>query len=99
MTTDVRQSHSEAWDSDPTGLRLSPASTMVLGAVAGLAFGYLYFTEHGRQLRARFEPMLDTWAEELRKLRDTADKARVAYAEGRDSLAAMTRVTHAPRGE
>jgi hypothetical protein len=99
VTTDGRQSHSDAWDSDPMGLRLSPASTMVLGAVAGLAFGYLYFTEHGRQLRARFEPMLDTWAEELRKLRDTADKARVAYAEGRDSLAAMTRVTHAPRGE
>lgn len=100
MTSDVRHNPQDAWwDGDTGGLRLSPTSTMVLGAVAGLAFGYLYFTDHGRHLRARLEPALETWAEELRKLRDTADKARIAYAEGRDSLAAMTRVTHAPRGE
>jgi len=80
-----------------SALGLSPASTMVLGAVTGLALGYLFFTDHGRQFRERLEPTLDTWLRELNRLRDTADKARLAYTEGRDSLAAMTRVTHARR--
>ncbi len=70
---------------------LSPSTTLALGAVTGLALGYLFFTEHGRQFRERVEPMLDTWLRELSRLRDTADKARLAYTEGRDSLAAMTR--------
>jgi hypothetical protein len=41
--------------------------------------------------------MLDTWNDELRRLRETADKARSTINEGRDSFAAMRRVTHAPR--
>lgn len=76
---------------------LSPTTTLALGAVAGLAVGYLFFTEHGRQFRERLEPALDTWLRELTRLRETADKARLAYAEGRDSLTAMTRVAHARR--
>lgn len=75
---------------------LSPSTTLALGAVTGLALGYLFFTEHGRQFRERVEPMLDTWLRELSRLRDTADKARLAYTEGRDSLAAITR-TGQPR--
>lgn len=78
---------------------LSTASTLLLGAAAGLTIGYLFFTDHGRQFRARLEPLLDTWTSELVRLQATADKARVAYTEGRNSLAAMTRVVHAPRGE
>ncbi len=85
-------------DSQSTGAAgLSPGSTMVLGAVTGLALGYLFFTDRGRQFRERLEPTLDTWLRELSRLRDTADKARLAYAEGRDSLAAMTRATPARR--
>jgi hypothetical protein len=76
---------------------LSPGATLAIGAVAGLAVGYLFFTEHGRQFRERVEPMLDTWMRELSRLRETADKARMAYTEGRDSLAAMSRVSHARR--
>ncbi|MBK5298871.1 MAG: YtxH domain-containing protein [Vicinamibacteria bacterium] len=82
-------------DSQTTGAGLSPGSTLVLGAVTGLALGYLFFTDHGRQFRERLGPTLDTWLRELSRLRDTADKARLAYAEGRDSLAAMARVTPA----
>jgi hypothetical protein len=78
---------------------LSPTATLALAAVAGLAVGYLFFTDHGRQFRERLEPTLDTWLRELSRLRESADKARLAYTEGRDSLAAMTRVTHAPREE
>ena len=76
---------------------LSPTTTLALGAVVGLAVGYLFFTDHGRQLRERLEPAIDTWLRELSHLRETADKARLAYTEGRDSLTAMARVTHAPR--
>ncbi len=72
---------------------------MALGAAVGLALGYLFFTEHGRQLRARVEPELERWLGEFSRLRDTAETARRAYVEGRDSLAAMSRVTHARRGE
>jgi len=76
---------------------LSPTTTLALGAVTGLALGYLFFTEHGRRFRERVEPMLDTWLRELSSLRDTADKARLAYTEGRDSLTAMARVRDAGR--
>ena len=88
---------SHADSQDASALGLSTTSTMLLGAVTGLALGYLFFTDHGRQFRERLEPTLDTWLRELNRLRETADKARLAYTEGRDSLAAMTRVTHARR--
>lgn len=71
---------------------LSPSTTLALGAVTGLALGYLFFTDHGRQFRQRVEPMVDTWLRELSRLRETAEKAHLAYTEGRDSLAAITRV-------
>ena len=67
------------------GTGLSPASTLVLGAVAGVALGYLYFTDHGRDLRERFEPMIETWVRELNRLRESADRARAIYTEGRAS--------------
>jgi hypothetical protein len=82
-----------------TPFGLSPTATMALGAAAGLALGYLFFTEHGRQFRARVEPEIERWVGELNRLRETAETARRAYVEGRDSFAAMSRVTHARRGE
>ena len=72
---------------------LSPSATLALGAVTGLALGYLFFIDHGRQFRERVEPMLDTWLREINRLRETADKAHLAYTEGRNSLAAMSRVS------
>jgi len=89
--------YDDAASTAPAGL--SPAATMALAAAVGVACGYLFFTDHGRQFRARVEPALDRWLGELNRLRETAESARRAYVEGRDSLAAMGRVTHAPRGE
>ena len=87
------------WSSVHESCALGPAATMVLGAAVGLLFGYLFLTDHGRQFRSRLGPMLDTWNEELRRLRETADKARSTINEGRDSFAAMRRVTHARRDD
>jgi hypothetical protein len=92
--------HSQGeWGHGHESFNFGPVATMVLGAAVGLAFGYLFLTEHGRQFRTRLGPMLDNWTDELRRLRETADKARSAFHEGRDSFAAMRRVTHAPRDE
>ena len=84
---------------DAASYGLSPTATMALGAAVGLALGYLFFTDHGRQLRARVEPELERWLGELSRLRETAEVARRAYTEGRDSFAPMNRVTHTPRSE
>lgn len=90
--------YSEQNDSSQfTPAGLGAGATLLLGAVTGVAIGYLFFTDHGRQFRERIEPTLETWLAELSRLRDTAEKARMAYVEGRDSLAAMSRVTHARR--
>lgn len=85
------------WSGERDSFNFGPVATMVLGAAIGLAFGYLFLTDHGKQFRERLGPMFDTWTDELRRLRETADKARSAFHEGRDSFAAMKRVTHAPR--
>ena len=94
---DSMSAYDESSSAAPFGL--SPTATMALGAAVGLAFGYLFFTEHGRQFRQRVEPEVERWVGELNRLRETAETARRAYVEGRDSLAAMSRVTHARRGE
>ncbi len=90
-----------AYESPPASFNegggLSPSATLALGAVTGLAVGYLFFTEHGRRLLDRVEPTVDTWLRELSRLRETADKARLVYTEGRDSLTGMTRIGGAGR--
>lgn len=75
---------------------MSPATTMALAALAGAVVGYLFFTDQGRQLRERLEPMVRAWTEEMGQLQQAAEKVRAAYQESRNSLAAMSRVTHAP---
>lgn len=77
---------------------ISPTATLALAALAGAAVGYLFFTEHGRRLRERVEPLVRAWAEEMSQLQQAAEKVRSAYHASRDSLAATSRVTHAPRG-
>ena len=57
-----------------------------LGALAGGMFGYLYLTEDGRRVREQIDPWLDNVAREMRQLRATAERARVAADEGWRSL-------------
>jgi gas vesicle protein len=53
-----------------------------IGAVVGAAAAYIFFTSHGRQLRASFEPALEDWARELNHLRGTVTKAAGVAGEG-----------------
>jgi hypothetical protein len=77
--------HHELEDAGP----LSPVAVAAIAAAAGLALGYLFLTPQGRTLRARLEPTLDLWIDELRTIRGAADKARAALDEGKDSWAAV----------
>ncbi len=56
------------------------------GAAAGGILGYLYLTEHGRQVRDQLEPKLDGFQNELRKLSRTISKAQSVATEGWRSL-------------
>jgi gas vesicle protein len=53
-----------------------------LGAVIGGAAGYLFFTEHGRNLRRQMEPALDDLSRELLSFRATVQKAAGVANEG-----------------
>jgi hypothetical protein len=72
---------------------------MALGAAVGFAVGYLYLTEEGRRFRDRLVPWLDQSIDEIRRLRETALKARRAWDEGRDSLNTVRHLGSAQRGE
>lgn len=54
----------------------------VIGAVAGGMAGYLLLTEHGRELRRRFEPALEDMAHELVQLRGTVNRAMGVASQG-----------------
>ena len=60
--------------------------TTVLGAAIGGTLGYLYMTESGVRLRMQIEPRLDDFVREVRRLRGTIDKARLAANESWQSL-------------
>jgi len=53
-----------------------------LGALVGGVAGYLFLTDDGRRLRERLEPGMDDLLREMRHLRSAAEKARLAAAEG-----------------
>lgn len=53
-----------------------------MGAVVGAAAAYIFFTRHGRQLRASFEPALEDFARELNHFRGTVTKAAGVAGEG-----------------
>jgi hypothetical protein len=53
-----------------------------VGASIGALTGFFFFTERGRDLRARIDPALDRFAEELGQLRGTATKAAALASEG-----------------
>jgi gas vesicle protein len=69
-----------------------------LGALIGGAAGYLFLTEDGRRLRERLEPGMDDLLREMRHLRSAAEKARLAAAEGVQTVHELRR-TLTPRPE
>ena len=61
--------------------------SMVLSvAIVGLALGYLYFTDHGRQARARLEGLLVRLASDLERLRETAHHVAAASLDELDAM-------------
>jgi hypothetical protein len=58
----------------------------VMGAVAGGVWGWLYLTESGRRVREQIDPRLDSFMNELARMRGTVEKARTAANESWRSL-------------
>lgn len=54
----------------------------IAGAVIGGIAGYLFFTDHGRNLRRSIEPALEDIARELNSFRGTVQKAAGVASEG-----------------
>jgi gas vesicle protein len=54
----------------------------IVGAVVGGIAGYLFFTDHGRELRRRIEPALDDFSRELNSFRGTIQRAAGVANEG-----------------
>jgi gas vesicle protein len=46
----------------------------VVGAIVGVAAGYLFFTESGRQVRDRLEPAVDEMRREFGRFQKTVEK-------------------------
>lgn len=46
----------------------------VAGAAIGAAVGYLFFTQHGRHMRDRFEPAVDDLRREFGRFQKTIEK-------------------------
>jgi len=62
-----------------------------LGALIGGVAGYLFLTEDGRRVRERLEPGMDDLLREMRHLRSAAEKARLAAAEGVQTVSELRR--------
>ncbi len=54
----------------------------VVGALVGAAATYLFFTERGRDLRQRFEPMVDDLRDEFARFQRTFQKVGEMAGEG-----------------
>ena len=57
----------------------------ILGALAGVAVGYLFFTEQGRRWREQAEGNFSGLLEEAERLLSAADQVRQSVAELRGS--------------
>jgi hypothetical protein len=55
-------------------------ATAILGAAAGAAAGFLFFTEGGRRLRRDLEPEFDNLVREVGRLRGAVDQIRQGLA-------------------
>ena len=68
-----------------------------IGAIAGVAVAYLFFTERGRVLRDRVEPVLDDasrefmrWQRAIETVSDLADDGRRVVHEFNQARVAVT---------
>lgn len=69
---------------------------LVAGAAVGSVAGWLWLTDDGRRLRARFEPQLRDLAGQALKLRESAGRVEQA---ARDSAQTVQEVaSRTPRG-
>jgi gas vesicle protein len=72
-----------------------------LGAIAGAAVAYLFFTEQGREVRDQIEPAVDELMGEFRKFRGTIEKLGSMAEEGLRALeefqSARTQQPFSPR--
>jgi hypothetical protein len=68
-------------------------ANVFVGVVLGGALGYLCLTEDGRRLLARLDPWLDDVMDRLRKLQNTAAKARETVIEGKQSFDSLLRAS------
>lgn len=59
------------------------------GAGLGAAVGYLYLTEGGRRFREELEPRLDDVIAEMRRLRSSFHKTRLAAREAWRALSEL----------
>ena len=53
----------------------------IIGAVAGIAAGYMFFTESGQRWRIQAEGNLTTFMQEAERLLSAADQVRHSVAE------------------
>jgi hypothetical protein len=53
----------------------------IVGALAGMAAGYLFFTPSGQQFRVHAERNLTTFVQEAERLLSAADQVRQSVAE------------------
>jgi hypothetical protein len=65
------------------------ASRILVGAVLGAGFAYLFLTRSGQRVLNSAEPWLDAVIRDMQRLRTAAAKARAAVDEGRRSFAAV----------
>lgn len=63
----------------------------LIGAVAGMAAGYLFFTPNGRRWREEAERNLATLIQEAERLLSAADQVRQSVAELRDGQSGWPR--------
>ena len=54
----------------------------VVGALVGAAAAYLFFTERGREVRDRLEPMVDDLRQEFARFQRTFEKVGDMASEG-----------------
>jgi len=54
----------------------------VVGALVGAAAAYLFFTDRGRDVRNRFEPMVDDLRQEFTRFQRTIEKVGSMASEG-----------------
>jgi len=54
----------------------------VVGALVGAAAAYLFFTEHGRVVRDRLEPLVDDLRQEFARFQRTFEKVGDMATEG-----------------